>query len=163
MTSQPDQRLRKNHTGSQEPAVVRLLAGPSTSNLLQAKANGKSPTIVTPSITALCQSRPPLGEFQAAVTNEQPVGTEGVALSTSTAFMALRGSSRAASLEGIAIGGKTSPGSEITVRLPKCKSPVPLQGALGLKPDDVTTKKIEDEPESSKCPRLVANACRDAG
>ncbi len=53
-------------------------------------------------------------------------------------------------------------GKEITVQLPKCKSPV-RQGALGLKPDDITTKKVKDEPESSKCPRLVANACRDAG
>ncbi len=69
-TSQSDQELNKNHTGSQEPAVVRLPAGPLTSNLLQAKANGKSPTIVTPSITALRQSRPPTMEFQAAVTNE---------------------------------------------------------------------------------------------
>ncbi len=76
-TSQSDQELNKNHTGSQEPVVVRLPAGPSTSNLLQAKANGKSPTIVTPSITALHQSRPPTTEFQAAVTNERPVGTRG--------------------------------------------------------------------------------------
>ncbi len=69
-TSQSDQKLSKNHTGSQEPAVVRLPAGPLTSNLLQAKANGKSPTIVTPSITVLRQSRPPTTEFQAAVMNE---------------------------------------------------------------------------------------------
>ncbi len=54
-------------------------------------------------------------------------------------------------------------GKEITIRLPKCKSPVPSQGALGPKPDDAAIGKIEDEPDSSKCPRLVANACRDAG
>ncbi len=40
-TSQSDQKLSKNHTGSQEPAVVRLPAGLSTSNLLQAKVNDK--------------------------------------------------------------------------------------------------------------------------
>ncbi len=34
---------------------------------------------------------------------------------------------------------------------------------MGPKPDDVTTSKIEDEPDSSKCPQLVANACCDAG
>ncbi len=73
------------------------------------------------------------------------------------------------SFEGIALvetvdlAAKPSLGKEITVRLPKCKSPVPSQGALGPKPDDAAIGKIEDEPDSSKCPRLVANACRDAG
>ncbi len=37
----------------------------------------------------------------------------------SLAFTALQGSSHAASLEGIAIDGETSPGMEITVQLPK--------------------------------------------
>ncbi len=75
-TLKSDRELIKNHTESQEPAVVRLPAGLSTSSLLQVKANGKSPTIATPSITALCQSRPPFKpEFQAAVTNGRPVGT----------------------------------------------------------------------------------------
>ncbi len=166
-TSQSDQELSKNHTGSQEPAVVRLPAGPSTSNSLRAKANGKLPTIATPSITALCQSRPPTTEFQAAVTNERPVGTEGVALSASTAFTALRSSCLTGSFEGIAsveavdLAAKPPLGKEITVCLPKCKSPLPSAGALGPKP--VCAKKIGDEPESSKCPRPVANACRDAG
>ncbi len=169
-TSQSDQRLSKNHTGSQEPAVVRLPAGPSTSSLLQVKANGKSPIIATPSITALRQSRPPFKpEFQAAVTNGRPVGTEGDTLSASTAFTALRSPCLAGSFEGIAsvktvdLATKPPLGKEITVRLPKCKSPVPSQGALGPKPDDAAIGKIEDKPESSKCPRLVANACRDAG
>ncbi len=168
-TSQSDQELNKNHTGSQEPAVVRLPAGPSTSNLLQVKANGKSPTIVTPSITALRQSRPPTTEFQAAVTNERPVGTGEQALNAPPAFTALRSPCLAGSFEGIAsvktvdLAAKPPLGKEITVQLPKCKSPVPSQGALGPKPDDAAIGKIEDKPDSSKCPRLVANACRDAG
>ncbi len=169
-TLQSNQELIKNHTGSQEPAVVRLPAGPSTSNLLQAKANGKSPTIATPSITALRQSRPPCKpEFQAAVTNGRPVGTEGDTLSASTAFTALWSPCLAGIFEGIALvetvdlAAKPPLGKEITVRLPKCKSPVPSLGALGPKPDNAAIGKIEDEPESSKCPQLVANACRDAG
>ena len=48
---------------------------------------------------------------------------------------------------------------EITIQLPKCKSPE-AWGALEPTKD---AKKIEDKPESSKCPRPVANACRDAG
>ncbi len=121
-TSQSDQELIKNHTGSQEPAVVRLPAGPSMSSLLQVKANGKSPTIATPSITVLRQLRPPFKpEFQAAVTNERPVGTEGVALSASTAFTALRSPCLAGSFEGIAsvetvdLAAKPPLGKEITV------------------------------------------------
>ncbi len=160
-TSQSDQELRKNHTGSQEPAVVRLPAGPSTSNPLWVKVNGKLPTIVTPSITALHQSRPPIKEFQAAVTNERPVGTEELAFDApSPAFTALRSPCLAGSFEGIAMA-KPPLGKEITVCLPKCKSPLPSSGALGPKP--VYAKKIEDEPELSKCPRPVANACRDTG
>ncbi len=167
-TSQSDQELSKNHTGSQEPAVVRLPTGPSTSNSLRAKANGKLPTIATPSIMALHQSRPPMMEFQAAVTNERPVGT-GEALSVLPAFTALRSPCLAGSFEGIAsvktvdLAVKPPLGKEITIWLPKCKSPVPSQGALGPKPDDAAIRKIKDEPESSKCPQLVANACRDAG
>ncbi len=89
-----------------------------------------------------------------------PVGTGEQVLSASSAFTALWSPCLTGSFEGIAMV-KPPLGKEITVRLPKCKSPVLLQGALGLKPDD--TKKIKDEPESSKCPRLVANACHDAG
>ncbi len=162
MTSQSDQKLSKNHTGSQEPVVVRLPAGCSTSNLLQAKANDKSPTIVTPSITALRQSRPPFGEFQAAVMNERLVGAgEQAPIGEPPGFTALWSPCLTGSFEGIATV-KPPLGKEITVQLPKCKSPV-RQGALGPKPDDITTRKIEDEPDSSKCPRLVANACCDAG
>ncbi len=106
-------------------------------------------------------------EFQAAVMNERPVGTEGVVLSASTAFMALRSPCLAGSFEGIAsvetvdLAAKPPLGKEITICLPKCKSPLPSAGALGPKP--VYTKKIKDEPDSSKCPRPVANACCDAG
>ena len=121
-TLQSDQELIKNHTGSQEPVVVRLPTGPSMSSLLQVKANGKSPTIATPSIMALCQSRPPFKpEFQAAVTNGQPVGTEGDMLSASTAFTALRSPCLAGSFEGIAsvktvdLAAKPPLGKEITV------------------------------------------------
>ncbi len=71
-TLQTNQELIKNHTGTQEPAVVRLPAGPSTSSLLQVKANGKSPTIATPSITAWHQSETPTTEDQRT---ERPVGT----------------------------------------------------------------------------------------
>ncbi len=160
-TSQSDQELRKNHTGSQEPVVVRLPAGPSTSNLLQTKVNGKSPTIATPSITAWHQSRPPTTEFQATVMNARPVGMGELAFDApSLAFTALRSPCLAGSFEEIATA-KPPLGKEITVCLPKCKSPLPSAGALGLKP--VYAKKIEDEPELSKCPQSVANACRDAG
>ncbi len=128
----------------------------------------KSPTIATPSIMALHQSRPPTTEFQAAVTNERPVWDREQALNTPPAFTALQSPCLAGSFEGIAVSqdswelaAKPPLGKEITVCLPKSKSPLPSSGALGPKP--VCTKKIEDEPESSKCPRPVANACRDAG
>ncbi len=161
-TSQSDQELRKNHTESQEPAVVRLPAGPSTSNLLQAKANGKSPTTATPSITVLCQLRPPTTEFQATVTNERPVGTGELAFDApSLAFTALRSPCLAGSFEGIATA-KPPLGKEITVCLPKCKSLLSSAGALGPKPD-ATTKKIEDEPESSKCPQPVPMPVKTKG
>ncbi len=121
-TLQSDQELRKNHTGSQEPAVVRLPAGPSTSSLLQVKANGKSPTIATPSITALRQSMPPTTEFQAAVTNERLVGTGELAFDApSPAFTALRSPCLAGSFEGIVLvetvdlAAKPPLGKEITV------------------------------------------------
>ncbi len=152
-TSPSNQELIKNHTESQEPAVVRLPAGPSTSNLLQAKANGKSPTIVTPSITAWHQSEPPTTEDQ---TNKRPVGTGEKALNAPPAFTALRSPYLVGSFEGITsdktvcLDAKPPLGKEIIVRLPECKSPVPSQGALGPKP--AYAKKIEDEPESSKCP-----------
>ncbi len=163
-TLQLDQELIKNHTVSQEPAVVRLPAGPLTSNLLQVKADGKSPTIVTPSITAWHQAEPPTTGDQP---NERPVGTGEKALNAPPAFTALRSPYLVGSFEGIpsdktiCLDAKPPLGKEIIVRLPECKSPVPSLGALGPKP--VYTKKIEDEPESSKCPRPVANACRDAG
>ncbi len=74
------------------------------------------------------QSRPPLGEFQAAVTNARSDGAER-ALGTDSDEVALlvgkvppRGSSHAASSEGIARGGKTSPGMEQITRTLKCKS-----------------------------------------
>ncbi len=101
------------------------------------------------------------------MTNERPVGTGEQALNAPPAFTALQSPCLAGSFEGIALvetvdlAAKPPLGKEITVRLPKCKSPVPSQEALGPKP--VYAKKIEDEPELSKCPRPVANACRDAG
>ncbi len=155
-TSQSDQKLSKNHTGSQEPVVVRLPAGPSTSNLLQAKANGKSPTIVTPSITVLRQSRPPSGEFQGAVTNKRLVRTEGQAPSASTAFTALRSPCLAGSFKGIAMA-KPPLGKEITVQLPKCKSPVPLQGALGPKPDDADEPRLPWQRQHPKLRESLGN------
>ncbi len=157
-TLQSDQKLSKNHPGSQEPAVVRLPAGLSTSNSLRAKANDRSPTIAIPSIMALCQSRPSFGEFQAAVTNERPVGAGERAYTAPPDGTALQSPCLAGSFEGIAMA-KPPLVKENTIRLPKCKSPKAL-GALEPTKD---TQKIEDELESSKCPRLVANACRDEG
>ncbi len=78
--------------------VVRLPAGPSTSSLLQVKANGKSPTIATPSITAWHQSEPPTMEDQRT---ERPVGTGEKALNAPPAFTALRSPCLAGSFEGI--------------------------------------------------------------
>ncbi len=72
--------------------------------------------------------------------------------------MALRSPCLAGSFEGIATA-KPPLVKEITIWLPKCKS-LEVQGALEPTKD---AKKVEDEHESSKCPRLVANACRDAG
>ncbi len=136
------------------------------SNLLQAKANDKSPTIAIPGITVLRQSRPSLGEFQAAVMNEWPLGTgEHPPIGDPPGETALRSPCLAGSFEGIATV-KPPLVKEITVRLPKCKSPE-AQGALEPtqddQKDDIMTKKIEDELKSSKCPQPVANACCDEG
>ncbi len=75
------------------------------------------------------QSRPSPGEFQATVMRAQSDGTER-ARSTNSDEAALsidkvppQGSSRTASSEGIAIGGKTSPGMEQNARWLKSKSP----------------------------------------
>ncbi len=101
--------------------------------------------------------------------NERPVGTGEKALNAPPACTALRSPYLVGSFEGITsdkticLDAKPPLVKETIVRLPKCKSPVPSQGALGPKPDDAAIGKIEDEPESSKCPRLVANACQDAG
>ncbi len=140
--------------------VVRLPAGCLTSNLLQVKANDKLPTIAIPIITALCQSSGSSGVH--AVTNERPEGTgEQAAPSeclTPPDEAALRSPCLAGSFEGIA---KVKPPlvKENTVWLPKCKS-LKASGALEPTKD---AQKIEDEPESSKCPQLVANACCDKG
>ncbi len=159
-TLQSDQKLSKNHSGSQESVVViKLPAERLTSNPLRAKANDKSPTIVIPSITVLRQSRPSFGEFQATVTNKRPIGAgEHAPISAPPGRTALRSPCLAGSFEGIAMA-KPPLVKEITIWLPKCKSPE-VQGALEPTKD---TKKVEDKPESSKCPRLVANACHDEG
>ncbi len=72
--------------------------------------------------------------------------------------MALQSPCLAGSLKGIATA-KPPLVKEITVWLPKCKSPE-VQGALKPTKD---AQKVKDKPESSKCPRLVANACHDEG
>ncbi len=135
-TSQSDQKLSKNHPGSQESVVViKLPAEHLTSNPLWAKANDKSPTIAIPSITALHESRPSLGEFQATVTNERPLGAgEQAPISAPPGEIALRSPCLAGSFEGIA-AAKPPLVKEITVRLPKCKSPE-AQGALEPTQDD---------------------------
>ncbi len=134
-TSQSDQEISKNHTGPQELAVVvKLVTKRLTSNPLRAKANDKSSTIVISIITALPQSRPSLGEFQATVTNERPDGTGEQAPSAPPGEMALRSPCLAGSFEGIA-SVKPPLVKEITVWLPKCKSPEE-QGALEPTKDD---------------------------
>ncbi len=87
------------------------------------------------------QSRPPFKpEFQAAVTNARSDGTER-ALGANSDEAALpvgkvppRGSSRAVSSEGIAIGGKTSPGMERSARWSKCKSPGKTEASTNMAP-----------------------------
>ncbi len=163
-TSPLDQELTENHIESQEPVVVRLPAGPSTSNLLQAKANGKSPTIVTPSITAWHQSETPTTEDQ---TNERPVGTGEKALNAPPAFTALRSPCLAGSFEGIAsdkticLDVKPPLVKEIIVRLPECKSPVPSLEALG--PKLSMPRRSRTNRNRVSAPDQFANACRDAG
>ncbi len=122
--------------------VVRL---PTTkhlaSNPLQAKAlNDKSPTIVTPIITV------------------RPDGAGEQAHSAPPDEVALWSPSLAGSFEGIA-SAKPPLVKENTIRLPKSKSLI-HQGALATARD---TRKIEDKPESSKGPQLVANAYHDEG
>ncbi len=75
ITLQSDQELSKDHPGSQDAVIVlRLPAKHLASNLLQAKvANDKSPTIVIPIITVLCQLSGSSGVH--AVMNKQPDGT----------------------------------------------------------------------------------------
>ncbi len=140
--------------------VIKLPAKRSASNLLQAKAaNDESTTILTSIVTAEHQLRSPLGEFQTAVTNAQPDGAGDQAPSTPLGkITALRSPCLAGSYEGIAMA-KPPLVKEITVQLPKCKSPE-AQEALAKTMDD---QKIEDELGLSKCPRLVANACCDEG
>ncbi len=128
-TSQSDQKLSKNHPGSQDAViVVRLPAKRLASNPLRVKAaNDKSPTIVIPILTAGHQSRHfPLGT--AAVTNARPDGTGEQAPSTPPGEMALWSPCLAGSFEGIA-AAKPPLVKENTVWLPKCKSPE-ARGAL---------------------------------
>ncbi len=81
------------------------------------------------------QSRPPLGEFQATVTNarldgaEQTLGASSDKVALLVGKVPPRGSSRAASLEGIAIGGETSPGMEQNARTSKYKSPGKMEAS----------------------------------
>ncbi len=100
------------------------------SNSSRAKASKeKTTTILSPILTTTHQSRPLSGEFQAAVTNARSDGAERApsAGSDEAALLVGKvppwGSSRAASLEGIAIGGETSPGTERNARTSKFKSP----------------------------------------
>ncbi len=146
-TSQSDQKLSKNHPGPQElVVVVKLPAKHLISNPLWAKANNESPTIAISIITVLRQSRPSLGEFQAAVTNERLDGTGKQALSTPPGETALWSPCLTGSFEGIA-AAKPPLVKEITVWLPKCKSPE-AQGALEPTKDDKKAKeqRVDQEP-----------------
>ncbi len=102
-TLQSDQKLSKNHPGSQDAViVVRLPAKHLASNLLQAKAaNDKSPTIAIPILTAGHQLRHfPLGTT--TVTNAQPDGTGEQVPSAPPGKTALQSPCQAGSFEGIA-------------------------------------------------------------
>ncbi len=89
----------------------------------------KVTTISSPVVTMMHQSRPPLGEFQAAVMHARSDGAEQAPGANCDQAALLdgkappRGSSRATSSEGIAIEGKTSPGTERNARRLKSKSP----------------------------------------
>ncbi len=108
------------------PKLTKRLA--SSSSPVKA-SNEKATTISPPILTTTHQSRPPFGEFQAAVTNAQSDGAEQAPSANSDEVALLVGkvppwgSSRTTSLEGIAIGGETSPGTEWNMRRLKSKSP----------------------------------------
>ncbi len=146
MTSQSDQKLSKNQTEDLQDAaiVIKLPAKHSASSPLRVKAsNRKSPTIVTPILTAKHQSRHfPLGT--AAVTNAQPDGAGEQVLSASPGKMTPWSSSLTGGFEGIA-SAKPPLVTEITIRLPKSKSLI-HQGASGTIKD---TKKAEGQETTS--------------
>ncbi len=160
VTSQSDQKLSKNQTGEQYgTTIVKLPAKCSASNPSQVKAsNEKSPTKVTPILTAEHQLRPfPLGT--AAVMNARPDGTGEQMLSVPPGKTAPRSPSLTGSYEGI---GSAKPPlvKEITIRLPKSKSLI-HQGASETATDNRKTKDLtgsmqetpntrNEEPEQGK-------------
>ncbi len=101
---------------------------PSSSSRVNA-LNEKATTISSPILMMMHQSRPSLGEFQAAVMNARSDGAEQAPSANSDEAALLvgkvppRGSSCAASSEGIGRGTKTSPGTERNTRQLKSKSP----------------------------------------
>ncbi len=112
----------------------------------------KTTTISSPIVTTTHQSRPPLGEFQAAVTHAQSDGAEQ-APSANSDQAALPdgkvppwGSSRATSTEEIAVEGETSPGTERNARRLKSKS-CPKRG---LQRRQKRASEEADEPSGHK-------------
>ncbi len=142
VTSQSDQKPSKNQTEDQQDIkiVIKLLTKHLASSPLRVKAaNDKSPTIVTPILTAEHQLRHfPLGT--AAVTNARPDGTGEQTLSAPPGETAPWSPSLAGSHEGIA-SVKPPLVKEITIKLPKSKSLI-HQGALETAMDDKETKDL---------------------
>ncbi len=119
--------LSLDDTGCQ--SLPKLTKRPASSSSQVNASNEKTTIISSPILTTMHQSRPPLGEFQAAVTHAQSDGAER-APSVNSDEAALsddkvppQGSSRTVSVEGIAIGSETSPGTERNARRLKSKSP----------------------------------------
>ncbi len=106
----------------------------------------KMTTISSPIITTPHQSRPSLGEFQAAVMRAQLDGAERASDANSDEAALLKGkvppwgSSHATSSEGIAVEGKTSPGTERNVRISKSKSPGKAEASTKNESED----KVQD-------------------
>ncbi len=117
-------------------ALPKLTKRPASNSSQAKSSNEKMTTISSPIVMTMHQSRPPSEEFQAAVTNAQLDGVER-APSVNSDEVALpidkvppRGSSRTASLEGIAIGSETSPGTERIARISQYKSPGKTAAAM---------------------------------
>ncbi len=122
-------------------APPKLTKRPASNSSRVKASNKKTTTILSPILTTTRQLRPPLEEFQAAVTNARSDGAER-ALSAKTSDEAAlldgkvppRGSSHTASSEGIAVESETSPGTERNARWSKSKSPGNAEASTNMAP-----------------------------